>query len=236
MKKVLQFQIKDCFLAFLLFTAIYMAVLPLFMIFSSFLHIRSNIGSMETASYFFIFVVGICMFSDNFPLFMQNGVSRKNIYSGSSLAFLLISAVFCIILSAYSELLKFIYPDRVAPIFEYAYQGFIDQHGNVISVLTGILFNFMFLLFFIAFGYMLGVLYRRAKKAGKILICAGLPIFLFAVFPMFIQLFSGLKDFISKIVSYFANGTAPFRLILLMAVLSVIASAVSFIAIRRAEI
>lgn len=145
-------------------------------------------GGSEMVSLIFLFVVGLCTFKEIFFLFLQNGVSRKTLFAGK----LLTIASIALIMSAVDTALFLLTKGAMALtgnekyIFTFydALYGANDVSGPVMLQVKSFFFEFFLALFVMAFGYFITILFYRLNNIGKILVGAGVPVFLLFGLPL----------------------------------------------------
>jgi hypothetical protein len=197
---------------------------------------------LDGASVVFIFILGLCSFREPFLMLIQNGVTRKSAYQSWLLAALTIALVMAVL-----DKIVLLTGKAVGSITDNLQcLSTIEQIYNMLKegpVLRQIIVFFFDLLLYAAAasaGYLITVLFYRTNKYGKVAIGAGVPVFLFFVFP--ILDYALFKSVISKaIVGFmdFAFGITaqnPYMGMITLAVLFAVFSLFSWLLIRKAEV
>lgn len=170
---------------------------------------KLNINGFEFATFIFLFVVSLVDFAENFNMLSINCVSRKNIFIGKVLSFASLSLAMAFI-------------DRLIVGLTYLMSdlGEINMFGSAIDDIftalspnvflanvEAILISFSSYISVIVFGTFLSILFYRANKAIRVLIAAGVPIFIVIFLPIILGLAadtdagSNILDFIIKLLS-----------------------------------
>jgi hypothetical protein len=200
----------------------------------------------ETAVYIFAFVLGIATFKEPFCLFIQNGVSRKSIFAGQLVTFI-VSALIMAILSKALLLLGWILEliekrYRFTGFFEQLYSARYAGNTNGMQVqLEGFLFNFCFFAAFAAAGYFIAALYYRMNKGLKIAVSVGVPVLFAVVLPIIDSLlvkpfiYDSIFGFISFALG-FSNGANPYYAVVSSLLGIALLSGLSWLLMRRSVI
>ena len=196
-------------------------------------------GGQEVVSAIFIFVVGLCTFKDNFRLMLQNGVSRRSAFLGhlcTALTVALGMALVDQIVTLIYRLVTWLMPNiRLIT----AYGMLFGQQGPA-AILGAVVFSFAAYLALFSIGYCISILFYRLGRLGKVLVGAGVPVFLFIIFPTLDGAFTGGKvtealwNFLRFIFG--ANTGSPLRAVISFLVIAAIARAFAWLLMRRAEV
>lgn len=226
---------------YIVIVAIYVANFILAAVFSNINpnSFSSTSTGIEMASVIFIFIVGLCVFRENFLFSMQNGVSRRSFFLGRLLTSVTLAGIMTVIDTALLAI------SRVLPIaqgqlnfgslFEFSY-GWTGPYVHIIPIL----YSFFMYLAAVMFGYFITVMFYRLPKLGKVLVGAGVPIVLFIVLPIIdTMMFGGVitSGFAWFITTVFGLTTGqPLLGVLSFFVLAVILSALGWLLVRRAPV
>lgn len=189
MKSVVKYQISEYIKPVVIFYMILLAVTSLLYLLSrgaenSFV----SFNGLESSSVIFLFVMGLVSFKESFRLFMQNGLSRKTMFSGYITALFPITVAMAlfdrttgVILSRLGTDGNYLYQDLVKILYNSRY---IADSANIQLYLEGLLFCICLYLMIIAVGLFITVAYYRMTKYMKVAVSIGVPGILFVVLPI----------------------------------------------------
>lgn len=140
-------------------------------------------GGMSIASLIFIFIVGLCSHKENFLMLTQNGVSRKTQLLSWILSALSVSAVLAVVDNLVDFLLALANQDN-ANVYIDSFFGMIYGQSGFSGWMTSVLFCITMYLFAMTVGYFITIMFYRLNKAGKIIVGAGVPIFINIGYPI----------------------------------------------------
>ncbi len=196
-----------------------------------------NISGGETATMFFLFIVGLNSFKQSFLFLSANGITRKTQFLG----FLAAAFTACIIMAfvdtAYSNILPEFFTYRSA--FRELYEAWADNASSPALILTNFLWIITLYLFSIIFGYLVTSLYYRMNKATKIAVSVGVPVLFTTVFPIIDSMltngaiFRWLGNMFSLLMG-FGNGANPLIAAASFVGFAIIMGGVSYMLGRRA--
>ena len=194
-----------------------------------------RISGTDNASFVFIFIVGIASFRENFHMFLQNGLSRKTLFIGSSLTILAISALMSLIDAVFSFVLsRFI-------TFDSFFTMVYGMGSEAAGLVPGIFWRLFVYCALGLVGLFIGALYYRMSKGVKILVSVGVPVFFFIVLPLLdyyltgIKLYAGIFDLLSFCLG-FSEGGGPGYAMVFFAALSLLTGLFTWLVLRRTEI
>ena len=147
-------------------------------------------GGLSAFSTMFLFICGLCSFHDNLPMHLQNGVSRKTMYTAWLVVTVIVSATMALLDALLATLIDF------TPLWS-VWQGGSDAHLFIswfglkplaygtgfgeaaILVLFSWLFSFVLLALLMTLGYFLVVFFYRLPVKLRIVVgaCAGFLLF-----------------------------------------------------------
>ena len=203
-----------------------------------------SVSGLELASVIFLFVGGLNMFRETFRLSMQNGVSRKSIWSGTVLSFLTVGGGMALI-DTVTRLVGVNFASR----YNVEFQGLYDllcadrsaKNSMIQNAFEGFLLNFCFYMAALAIGYFITVGYYRMNKIAKIIVSIGVPGLYIFVLPFAdLLLFKGtLTNAIVKAILFSfggTNGDNPYFAMGSGLLISAVFLGLTYLMVRRAPI
>ena len=168
---------------------------------------NSSFGGIAGASLIFLFIVGICSFSEEFKMFIQNGITRRELWSSFLASSIIISTIMSAIdlISIYlmslvtnSEslvmMLSSIYVDNV-----------------VLKVITTFFIQVLFYTLALALGYFIRLVYYRMNKFGRTTLSIAVPGFFFIALPI-LSSYYDLTSIFEPLFGFLATVTNPEKL------------------------
>ncbi|HOD94043.1 MAG TPA: hypothetical protein PLT91_02155 [Clostridia bacterium] len=204
----------------------------------------SQIGGMEIASMIFIFVAGLTSFKDNFHMLMQNSVSRKGTFAATILGFVTtsgilsaISIVVILITKLMSQIEKNIISES---FFETMYPVHVNKVNSILVLLESFMLYFVMMLAIVGIGYLIGVIFYRLNKGGKVALAIGIPVF-FSVFMPVVDVlaFGGrITLWLIRFMDFIFGATAqnPYMAVISFMVIFLISGLLSWVAMRKAPL
>lgn len=238
MKKTLKYQLSDLRLSIFTFFAIYLSIIVIFGIVADFNGNNStiSISSMDMAVSVYTFVIGIAIFKEHFWMTAQNGVSRKTFFKSCMCFMLILNAVLAILSNFFSTLIRFLSKIIFRTQFELSYPAF--EHNVWITHIATLLFIFITYTLCFMCGYFIAVLFYKASKTGKVIIAAGLPIFVFFLLPLSaafaLDFWKKVLDFVLAVTGI-ASGNPVYGMIT-YAIITIILGLISYPLVKRTEI
>ena len=164
----------------------------------------SRFGGLAASSIIFLFVAGICAFSEEFKMFTQNGLTRKELWK----SFLLASIILSMIMSAidillYLALSLIMNMESSVMIISYAYTNI-----PILRVLNTYFLQVLFYTLALSIGYFVRLIYYRMNKFGVISVSVGVPVFLTIVLPILSQYYN-LEPIFQAFLSFFGKIMNP---------------------------
>jgi len=164
-----------------------------------------SFAGMELASLIFLFVLGLCLFSEPFMMLSQNGVTRRSFFVSSLTVQAAIALGMALVDRGIILLLKLIVSRAPA---------FVPAPGGAERMVVGSLFDLLFGsayfvldppatglwtlvpaigLYFLALaaGFFIVILYNRLNKGGIIAVSVGVPVTLVILLPLLDELVLG---------------------------------------------
>lgn len=201
-----------------------------------------SFSGMNITTIIYLFICGLCCFTDNFAMMMQNGVSRKSHFFGRVLTILQISAIMAVI----DELLTIVLRLIVSSFGDhYAVFSLFDIWMN--SDITGVLkfmnsffFDFVFYSATFSFGLMITVIFYRLNKFWRTLLGVGVPVTLFVILPVLDE--NVTNGAISEVIGKLGRSVYQFAMlrtinsVLLFVAVNIVFLVISWLASRRAII
>lgn len=202
---------------------------------------HGSVNGNEMATVIFLFVVGLCTFKETFLISLQNGVSRKSLFTAKLLTMLSVAAIVALI----DRIFYLIYAAVVSAIdhyvitvtfYETLYPSRAAGTGALLLQAESFLFEFLLALAAMAVGYFITIMFYRLNKTGKVIVGAGVPVLFLMVIPWADSQFFhhkitlALAHLIRNIVS------TPLHVSLFCIASFVIFSALSYLLMRKAVV
>ena len=141
-------------------------------------------GGLSAFSTVFLFICGLCSFHDNLPMHLQNGVSRKTMYT----AWLVVTVIVSAAMAAADTVLATLIDLLDLPIWGYASANLFLTLFNLdslafgqtlVNTLFSFPFSFVLLALLMTLGYFLVVFFYRLPVKLRIVVgaCAGFLLF-----------------------------------------------------------
>ena len=205
---------------------------------------KSNIIGMEMATVIFLFVVGLNSFKENFLMLLQNGSSRKTIFTSGVLSMFIISTGMAIIDFIILAVIKLaagnIKSLKVMGLFEMNYSRHVENIGSFQAHTESLIFQILMYLAFVLVGYFITIAYYRMNKAAKTAVSIGVPVGLFFILPLIDEtLMKGrVSDWINDLFNYAfgLHSQNPCHAMVTFLLLSVVFAALSWLLMRRAVV
>lgn len=151
--------------------------------------VYGSIVGLEFSTIIFLFVAGCSSFKEEFGMLMQNGVSRRSLFTGRLLTSLTVAFAMTLIDKLIYLFFKFVLSSlkwlAFSSFFDMIY--YADKDVNITSFkiqIISFLFHFSFYLFSTALGYLTTVIFYRMGKSGKLAFSVGLPVGFLVLLPM----------------------------------------------------
>ena len=205
-------------------------------------------GGLTVFSGLFLFICGLCSFHDNLPMHLQNGVSRKTMYT----AWLAVTGIVSAFMAAADTVLAVLIDLLDLPIWGYGsanlFFTLFDLDGlafgqTLVNTLFSILFSFVLLALAITLGYFIVVFFYRLPVKLRIVVgaCAGFLLFFGLPGAKILDtnlLGEGLRAFfrqyLEPVLEFIWEN--PFALMGTWAVAAVVLSALSWLLMRRTAV
>ncbi len=157
--------------------------------------VEIDISGQDLAVFIFIFVMGISIFSENFHMLVQNGISRKSMYIGRLATVLTVPAVCAAVNLAISKLFELV--SSVIGNCNFSsesfssmlYNDYFAGAGFLTGMFTDLLLTFSLCVALTSVGYFIATLMYRLPKYGKFLFWGALWAVLMIVMPALEYLF-----------------------------------------------
>ncbi len=248
---MLKYQIKNCYKAFITYYAIYLAcVVMVMLLFTIGVNDKEDIvGSgkiygTELSTMIFMFVMSLCCFTDVFKFYKQVGFNRRDISKSFISSTLVISiAVVCVdkVVSLIINLitnLNDVIDDST--LYEVLFAKRIQEQSLVLSAIESILYSFLIFVVVTFVGRIIVNIFFRGNKQVRVLIAAGLPIFVFMLFPIIDNILfnNRIMSFIFDILPRVLGITSqnPYIGIATMSIAAIALGFISHILISRTQI
>jgi hypothetical protein len=179
-KTALRYMLHDSSRAMIIYYGVIVAINLLSLLISRLSSNSFIFSGTDFSSLIFIFVLGIVMFSQNFLFLIQNGRSRKTLAVSSLSALAIISVVMALLDQLIIQLFDQGSSFLIDSDFEVMVYGSIGQMDLPLNLLNSLI---TYLLIGIT-GLFLGAIYYRMTILPKILVSAGVPVFLLVILPI----------------------------------------------------
>lgn len=262
LKAAVRYYLNDFKRPVIIFYGVVVALFLIQLLIATLLHSDSaSSGGMESASTIFLFVVGLNAFKTQFRLFLQNGLSRKTLFTGFAAGLVLLAAAMTLIDLAFGWFrgLFVSYESMYMERF-----GSLYADGSSFKALAeGLLWSFLAYVTAGMTGFLITSLYYRMNKALKLAVSIGVPALVFIVIPLIDGLYTNgaISAFFINVIAFalgynvtvsfsdgligvftqfagFENGIplAPYRAVLFSVLCTAVTGALSFLLIRRATV
>ncbi len=198
LKPAIRFYIKDFMKPVIIFYGVLLALFVIQLIIVSLLHETNATGGMGPAATIFLFVVGLNAFKSQFRLFLQNGLSRKTLYTGFVCGIVLLSIAMTVIDLAFGWF---------QGLFLQYESAYMDRFGSLyanknsfMAIADGLLWTFLSYLSAGMLGFFITSLYYRINKALKLTISVGIPVLFVIIIPLIDSLYTN-----GVITAFFLN-------------------------------
>ena len=204
-------------------------------------------GGLSAFSTVFLFICGLCSFHDNLPMHLQNGVSRKTMYT----AWLVVTVIVSAAMAAADTVLATLIDLLNLPIWRGSSNMFLslfDLEGmgfgaTFVNTLFSFPFSFVLLALLMTLGYFLVVFFYRLPVKLRIVVgaCAGFLLFFGVPGAKILDtnlLGEGLRAFfrqyLEPVLEFIWEN--PFALMGTWAVAAVVLAAVTWLILRRTTV
>lgn len=262
LKSAVRYFMKDFTKPTIIFYGVLMALFLVQLLIVTLVHETGSTGGTGQAATIFLFVVGLNAFKSQFRLFLQNGLSRKTLYTGFVIGIILLSAILTVIDLAFGWFqglfLRYVstYMDRFGRLYA--------NKSSFAAIADSLLWTFLSYLSAGMLGFFLSSLYYRMNKTLKLIVSIGVPALFVIIIPLIDSLYTNgtITAFLLNIVAYafgygitldasnglFAgvmrqffdmeNGVPlfPYRAILFSVLSAAVTASFSFLLVRRATI
>jgi len=188
---------------------------------------EASFGGLGFGVMIFLFVSGLNSFKTNFKFMLANSVSRRDIYFGGILAFVILAGFMAIM-------------DMVMSQFFMAtssYQSFYGQiYGEEKRLIAEFLWNFAVFLFAVSSGWMITMLYYKSGKLMKIFISFIPVIIIFTVIGFNNatdgKVVNAMWDFFVRVFG-FTDNYSSYNAVLTFILTAVTAFGLSYVLVRK---
>jgi len=161
---------------------------------------NSSFGGVAAASIIFLFVAGICSFSEEFNMFIQNGITRKELWKGFSVSILIIACIMSVIDLIILFILSLIINTESLVLM--ITSTYVDN--MVLKVINAFFLQIIFYSLALTIGYFIRLIYYRMNKFGRIIVSITVPGFFLIALPIL----SSFYD-MSFLLYFFTDILAP---------------------------
>lgn len=207
--------------------------------------ITGSISGMEFASTIFIFVASLNSFREEFSMLMQNGVSRKSLFTGRILTALSVALGMSVIDTLISFICKAaanLTEGRIGyySLFEMVYNDYAIANSTLLTKISSFAFNTSLYLLATAVGYIITIIFYRLGKNGKLALSIGTPVGLFVILPTIDstitkgKIFSALFNILNT--AFGVSAQRPLNALITSSLTFIILSALGWLLIRRSYV
>lgn len=203
-------------------------------------HLDGNMSGMEASSMIFLFVIGLNSFKPSLFMFLQNGLTRKNLFFSNIIFTISISALMALIDTVIGKIANVLIP--YYSLYQQIYENVYPTDITVFEVLLPSFLWYVFLYIMAAsLGLFITTLYYRMNKLLKTLVSVGVPAIYFVILPVLDILLVNInlaKTFSKFFISCLGimNGYHPMTFVLTCFVSSCILQYFTYLLTRRAII
>jgi hypothetical protein len=241
-----RYQLRDQRTALTIFYIVMVAIMVLTMVVGA---LESSsvlvVSGMEVSTLIFLFVCGLNSFKEAFYLGLQNGVSRKQFFLQTAMAFGLLALLCAAADSLLYGVSGWISEKNAGFYRSYQLLGvFYPDYYAQVSPVQRVAQNLLLCVFANAAALTLGqtitLAYYRMNKAGKLWVSIGLPVFFMILLPIADAVLFRLavSQWMEKVAGdlFTFLGRTPVLGMLAAFVTAAVCSGLSFMMIRRAQI
>lgn len=205
---------------------------------------KVSMSGTEAATIIFVFIMGLCSFSESFCFFKQAGYNRKDI----SKSFLLVNIIVCFAASIIDQIVGVIIRIIVGlnekvefeTLYEILFSERVKTLSPVLVIIESIIFFTLAYLTTILVARVIVICFYRANKNIRALIAAGIPITVFFAFPM-IDTFlfkSAISKFLGELMPkiFGLSSQNPYIGVLTMVIMTVILGTVNHLLTMRVQV
>ena len=262
LKAAVRYYLNDFKRPVIIFYGVLMALFLLQLLMAAlFRNVSAASGGMESASAIFLFVAGLNGFKAQFRLFLQNGLSRKTLFTGFAAGLCILAAAMTVIDLAFGWFRGLFIPYTSMYMDRF---GSLYASGSSFKALAdGLLWSFLAYITAGMTGFLITSLYYRMNKALKLAVSIGVPALVFIVIPLIDSLYTNgaISAFFINVLAFaygynisvsFSDGlvglftqfagwengipVAPYRAVLFSVLCTAVTGALSFLLIRRATV
>lgn len=200
--------------------------------------------NLEFITAIFLLNCGLNTFKVNFLMMMQNGISRKTMFIGTSITFLMVSIfmsildrVIAVITGLFTQSTEGVY---LKGIYDFIFSRRMASLGGILFELEAILITFSMYMAVVVAGYFITTLYYRMNKGLKIIVSVGVPVTLIIILPIAdSKVFNGqIAKLVSKLFTFIfgASGSNPnpYNLLLVCVMGIIITLGLSWLLVKKA--
>lgn len=207
-----------------------------------------SIYGINSATIIFLFIYGCISFMQGFPLYLQNGVSRKTMFKARLLSNTCIALIMTIANQLLVVIVNFLF--SLFPATQSQYGKFMGEFSAIYfwnkplftfeNIMWSMLISFVSSLLVLFLAFFFSSLAYRIPLKFRALFFAGVPIVLFCVCPLIISGFvtdDMIYAFINNVSLFFGvSNHQPINFVGIFGIMSVIMAGLSWLFTRRAVI
>lgn len=204
-----------------------------------------QMSGWDFAILIFMFVMGCASFNEDFPMHLQNSVSRKTYFSAKILSVFCVSAIMTALYTAFTLAVHFIFQFLIKNAGVVEISSMFEQlyfHGEGIFSFSMYLWTALLIFAAAVFVNMLGMfisgVFYRTGKLMRILLAAGFPLLVIMILPLIDYTFFGgtlyaeIFKFIGNVFGIFEQ--EPWKALVSFSVLTVVTTVAAWLVIRKA--
>lgn len=199
LKAAVRYYLNDFKKPTIIFYGVMMVLFLLQLIIATLVHEDPGSSSgMEFATTIFLFVAGLNAFKAQFRLFLQNGLSRKTLFTGFVAGILILAAAMTLIDLAFGWFRGLFAP--YTTMYMDRFGSLYADKSSLAALADGLLWSFLSYVTAGMTGFFITSLYYRMSKALKLAVSIGVPALVFIGVPLIDGLYTN-----GAITAFFIN-------------------------------
>lgn len=194
-----------------------------------------HVNGMEFCTFIFLFVWGLNSFRQPFMVLLQNGISRKTMFT----SYMIIMTIVAGGMAFFESIIYFVF--HANNLYLSAFMQIYD--GISLNVFSEILLTFVwsFSLYLAAamFGYFVTTLYYLMNLTAKLIVSIGIPALILVILPILDEYVcaGAIFQFIGKAISYvvgtYGDSYHPFNCILSGLLVALVFAGISYVMVKK---
>ena len=183
LKAAVRYYLNDFKKSVIIFYGVLMVIFLLQLLIAALVHENPGSSSgMEFATTIFLFVAGLNAFKAQFRLFLQNGMSRKTLFTGFVAGLLVLAVAMTVIDLAFGWFRGLFAP--YSTMYMDRFGSLYADKNSLIALADGLLWSFLAYVTAGMTGFLITSLYYRMNKAFKLAVSIGVPMLVFVGIPL----------------------------------------------------